>query len=432
MEVAFLETLKMVEILSAENTQKSYIIYLIDLISGSSFRERSKKSPTDFVRNRKLDFATLIGMILRMVKTSIQIACNFIGDLMKTEPASKQAFSQARNRLLPSAFQEMFLRGVLLFYTKNPERGLWRGYRLIGCDGSTGRLPKSPELEEHFGCYPGKSKSPVMGRISEFRDITTKLIISGRMAPYAVSEEVLAAEQLEEIVPCLKRLGQEKPLFIYDRGYPSEAFIDQHIRLGADFLFRLPKNFNKAVMEIREMEEREGFIIREGWPPLRVVKVPLSTGETELLLTGLIEEEFTTEDLSEVYHSRWAAMEEGYKREKIVMQLENFSGKTVVAVEQEYWANLIVNNILEMGCVDIEGGWVPGALPEKHVNRSVLFGSMRDATLEVICGGIDPEDYRVKFERVAMRNMLKRKPNRNYSREDVGKPKNHHVYRRSC
>lgn len=432
MQARFPKTFKANAIHSAENTQKSYIIDLIHLITKASFRERNKKSSTDFIRNRKLDFATLIGMILRMVKTSIQITCNFIGDLMKIEPASKQAFSQARSRLLPSAFEEMFLRGPKLFYTQRGAFGTWKGYRLVAADGSTVRLPNSYDLEKHFGRYPGQKKSPVMARISEFRDVTTKLIISGCIAPYAISEEALAAKQLDEIVPRLKDLGQEKMLFIYDRGYPSEAFIDQHVKLGAEFLFRLPKNFNKAVVAIGKTEESEGFILREGWPPLRVVKVPLSTGETELLLTGLIEKDFTIEDLSELYHSRWSAMEEGYKREKVTMQLENFSGKSVIAIEQEYWANLTVNNILEMGCVDIEGGWVPGALPQQHVNRSVLFGSMRDATLEVMCGGMQPTDYHEKFQKIATRNMLKVRPHRNYSREDVGKPKNHHMYRRSC
>jgi hypothetical protein len=29
-------------------------------------------------------------------------------------------------------------------------------------------------------------------------------------------------------------------LFVYDRGYPSDEFIQQHLDLGVDFLFRLP------------------------------------------------------------------------------------------------------------------------------------------------------------------------------------------------
>jgi hypothetical protein len=138
------------------------------------------------------------------------------------------------------------------------------------------------------------------------------------------------------------------------------------------------------------------------------------------------------EDLSDVYQARWASMEEGYKRRKITMQQENFSGKTVIAIEQEYWATLVVENLIEMGCIPIEGYWIPGNSPKKHVNRSVVYGSIRTATFQVISGLITPAEYDRKFKEIATRGMLKVRPNRNYSREGVGKPKRHHVYRRAC
>ena len=165
---------------------------------------------------------------------------------------------------------------------------------------------------------------------------------------------------------------------------------------------------------------------------MRLVKVPLPSGELELLLTTLIGKDYTIEDLSQVYHGRWSSMEEGYKKQKITMQLENFAGKTVAAIEQEYWATLVVANLLEMGCIAIEGCWIPGQLPIKHANRSVLFGSMRNATLKAMFGFMPLEDYNKKFKEMAKRFMLKVRPNRTYSREGVGKPKRHHVYRRVC
>lgn len=390
---------------------------------------------TDFIRNRKFGFVTVVGMLLRTVKNSLQIDCNFLGKLMNIEPGTKQAFSQARKKIVPEAFQEMHEDGLRVHYTNAPNEGLWRGHRVIACDGSTGRLPSYDELAAEFGLYPGKDESvdyPVMARISEFTDIATKLVLSGCIAPYHISEEELAAKQLEEVVAKMRKFGQTQLLFVYDRGYPSERFIDQHINLEVGFVFRLPKDFNRAVSEISQWADSEGFIIREGWPPLRVVKILLSSGETELLLTTLTDKKYTLEDLSEVYASRWTSMEEGYKKQKIMMQLENFAGKTVIAIKQEYWATLVVANLLEMGCIEIEGYWVPGNLPKKHVNRSVIFGSMRDETIEVIFGLIPQEEYQEKFKALANRFMLKVRPNRNYSRAGVGKPKRYHVYRRTC
>lgn len=416
--------------------QNSALISLFALIDEVKFQDKHKHSPTAFTRNRKLSFLSVIGMILRMVKQSLQIVCNWLGDFTETEPASKQAFSKARQKISSECFKEFHEDGLRVNYTEAPKKGLWNGYRLIACDGSTLRLPESEELEEKFGRWPtreGISKSPPIARISEFTDMATKLVLSGRIEPCRVSEEVLAEEQLTEVVHKMRALGQEKMLFVYDRGYPSEKFINQHIELGVDFIFRVPRNFNNEIKEVYQQKIPESFLLRGDWPLLRIAQFELPSGEEELLLTSLNDEKrFSQEMLSEVYHARWTSMEEGYKRQKITMQLENFSGKTVTAIKQEYWATLTVGNLMEMGCIEIEGYWIPGRLPERHVNRSVIFGSMRDATIEVIFGLISPEEYDKKFKRAAKRSMLKVRPGRSYSREDVGRPKKHHVYRRSC
>ncbi len=418
------------------SVQATVIEELIHLIRNSDFQNRHKIASNAFTRNRKLTFDAVAGMILRLIKKSLQISCNWLGSLSGGTPASKQAFSTARQKISAECFQELQSAGIKKFYTSTPKEGLWKGYRIIGADGSTLRLPESKDLETEFGRGPSAKdaqKSPPMARISEFKDLTTRLTISGRIAPYNVSEEALAEEQLVEVVQRMRDCGQKQLLFVYDRGYPSEKFINLHLELGVDFIFRVPRNFNKAVQAIRKEGETENMLIAEGWPLLRVVQFELSSGEEELLLTSLTDsKEFPKKSLSEVYHSRWIGLEEGYKRQKITMQMENFSGKTAVAVRQEYWATLTVANILEMGCVELEGCWIPENLPEKHVNRSVVFGSMRDSVIEVLFGLISPDDYKKRFNQIAQRAMLKLRPNRSYSRESLHKPKKFHVYRRSC
>jgi hypothetical protein len=406
------------------------------LLNTPSFQQKFKLKSSAFTRNRKLTFPVVTGIILRMIKQSLQITCNWFGDLIESEPASKQAFSLARQQISPECFQALHADGLEANYKLNPQKGLWRGFRIIAADGSTLRLPESEDLANEFGRWPtreGVNVSPPIARISEYTDIATKLVLSGRIAPCNTSEEELAKEQLTEVVQKMRSFGQKNLLFIYDRGYPSEEFINQHIELGVDFIFRVPKNFNKSISEIYRSKERENFLITENWPLLRVSQFTLPGGEDELLLTTLADERlFSQEALSEVYQGRWAAMEEGYKKQKITMQLENFSGKTVTAIRQEYWATLTVGNLMEMGCIEIEGYWIPGALPKRHVNRSVIFGSMRDATMEAIFQMTSMEEYSAKFDRMAKRSMLKVRPGRNYSRASVGKPKNHHVYRRAC
>ena len=97
-----------------------------------------------------------------------------MGNLLGIEAASKQAFSQARAKILPEGFQELHKDGIRAYYTSASNKGLWRGYRLIACDGSTLRIPTSGELAIEFGKYPEKKENenyPVMARISEYSDI---------------------------------------------------------------------------------------------------------------------------------------------------------------------------------------------------------------------------------------------------------------------
>lgn len=415
--------------------RQSAIVSMISSSYEPTFQEEHRKGQA-FTRTRKLPFPIVIGMVLRMVKTSIQITCNWLGDLMETEPVSKQAFSQARNRLSYTAFEAMHADGIRVNYSMAPKEGLWKGYRIIGCDGSTLRLPESKELAKEFGRWKtreGVTESPPIARISEYTDMTTKLVLSGRIAPCKISEDELARDQLDEVVAKMRKHGQGKMLFVYDRGYPSEDFIQQHLDLEVDFLFRLPRNFNRAVKGIYASEEAESFLLSEGSPILRVSQFDLKSGERELLLTSLIDyHKFLQEDLSSVYHGRWSSMEEGYKRQKVTMQMENFSGKTVEAVKQEYWATLTMGNLVEMGCIEIEGYWIPGNLPKKQVNRSVVFGSTRDVTMEIMLRERSPEGSTDHFLKIARRCMIKVRPNRRFSRAKVGKPKNHHIYRRSC
>ena len=110
---------------------------------------------------------------------------------METEPVSKQAFSQARHRLSYTAFEAMHADGIIDSYTMAPKGGLWKGYRFVGCDGSTLRLLESEELAEEFGRWKTRedvAESHPMARISEYTDMTTKLVLSGRIAPCRISE----------------------------------------------------------------------------------------------------------------------------------------------------------------------------------------------------------------------------------------------------
>ena len=50
-----------------------------------------------------------------------------------------------------------------------------------------------------------------------------------------------------------------------------------------------------------------------------------------------------------LYHLRWD-IEESYKKDKHSLQLENYSGKTIIAIYQDFYANMLLENLTAILC----------------------------------------------------------------------------------
>jgi IS4 transposase len=73
--------------------------------------------------------------------------------------------------------------------------------------------------------------------------------------------------------------------------------------------------------------------------------VPLSSGETETLITNVGEEQVEYRAFKELYHKRWG-IETKYKTVKQRMELENFSGRFVDSIKQDFYAMMTAANIM--------------------------------------------------------------------------------------
>lgn len=417
------------------------------MLNGNDFLEQAKNKiyskvfqydhrigKNSFTRERKLTFPTVFSMILKLVTKSLGIEC----ELLEPDPSrmapSKQAFSKARYKIAHTGFQELLDLSIDTLY-KNPQTGTWRGYRVIAADGSSLRLPDSIEVEREFGrfkCNGEDGKKPILGRVSLFVDLCTSLILSARLASWNVGEQTLAEAQLPEVVNKLRSIGQEQFLFVYDRGYPSYRFIQQHNELNVDYIFRLQKGTYKTLWEKVESGETDFiFELDNVSQKVRIITVILPNGGQEVLLTSLLDQKkFSLADISKIYFLRWH-IEECYKRLKISTELENFSGVRLEAVLQEFWAHLVMCNTLSLYMYDTQGSWDPDRIPEYRLNFSVLFGSTRELLQKVIVGKSSPKKFQKLFTRVASRAKVKVRPGRLYSRHTANKPLRYHVFRRN-
>lgn len=407
-------------------------------ISSRLFQSDHRIGENSFTRERKLTFPMVFSTILKLVKKSLAIECEWLEPCTKKVPPSKQALSKARYKVRHTGFQELLEDSLVETYKDEPGYGTWRGYRVIAADGSSLRLPDSKEIVNQFGRHKPNGtlgKMPPLARVSLFVDLCTSMICSARLAPWSTGEQSMAQEQLPEVVNKMRLLKQEHLLFIYDRGYPSLKFIKQHEDLGVDFIFRVQERAYLSLWErVAQGESDFEHLIetREGNARVRVIALALNSGKTEILITSLFDNiAFTSQDMSKMYFLRWH-IEECYKRLKVCMEIENFSGIHLEAVLQEFWAHLFMCNVLSLQFCDTQGPWNPDNPGSYRLNFSVLFGVMRQQLQQVVLGNCEPDLFQKLFVRAASRAKVKIRPNRIFSRDKVGKPKRHQSFRRVC
>ena len=78
---------------------------------------------------------------------------------------------------------------------------------------------------------------------------------------------------------------------------------------------------------------------------LRFICIELDTGEKEVLITSLIDDHlYSYEVFSDLYQLRWQ-VEESYKTMKSRLEIENFSGKSCLAIAQDFYAKIFSCNL---------------------------------------------------------------------------------------
>ncbi|WP_305557323.1 transposase [Methanobrevibacter sp. V74] len=200
----------------------------------------------------------------------------------------------------------------------------------------------------------------IRARVSCLLDIHSKHILTAKIVETTINEVDLAIEHLENLK---QRLNITKLITIYDRGYPSIELMAKTIDLNSKFLIRLPKNVfrhlikqmktNDEIIKINLTNNRLSHFDDEnlkekarkmGRLEIRIALVDIGKNEPEILATNLTSEEFSTEDLKELYGKRWS-VETGFDRLKNLIEIEDFSGIRRTIIEQDFHAHIFVYNL---------------------------------------------------------------------------------------
>lgn len=172
---------------------------------------------------------------------------------------------------------------------------------------------------------------------------------------------------------------------------------------------RLRKVADKEVKE--ELKMRKTLKVR-------MSKVILDTGEIEYLLTNIAEDIIEPEDMKETYFKRWQ-IEIGYDILKNKLHLENFTRKTKITIEQDFYAQIYTFNVLQ----DIKNTNTKRIQEKQHnknlkykykVNINILAGWLKNILIAVMFtedGKEQEKIYNIIVEK-AEKNLVAIKPNR--------------------
>lgn len=275
------------------------------------------------------------------------------GTVAPIREVTKGAFSRARLKFTHAAFTELN-QHVIHFFEKHFPQRTWHGLRLLTVDGATLRLPNDGEIIRHFGTQPATPPHACpMARASQLYDGLNRITLHAELHPYRMEERDLALAH----GPYL----QENDFVLFDRGYPAFWFLAWLKSTPAQFGLRVsPDSWNEVERFYRSGQSEQIVTLsptgsakkkcREyGLPstPIRVrlIRVVLEEADDQVLMISLLDTEaYPLEWFQEVYHFRWG-VEENYKHMKSRIEVENFSGKSVESIYQDFHAKVFSMNL---------------------------------------------------------------------------------------
>ena len=401
--------------------------------------DKWKLKANSFIRERKMNMEDIIKSIIFKKGQTLSIELDEFTERMGKERITKQGYSKQRQNLNPEIFNYLNEEYIKDIYNEI-EVKRYKGYILISVDGSMIELPNSNELKEYYGLAEGQKGSVgrVRARAIGVYDSLNKIMVKTKLDPYKTNEKEQIEKLLDEIIEFYK---EEKIIMVFDRFYFGVNFINKLEKREIKYLIRMRENVYKKEKELMKSEDEEVELKirtnsihyakeeeREELKKLkqikaRIIKVQLDSGIEEHLCTNMNEEEMTKEEAKELYFTRWN-IEKSFDVIKNKINIENFSSKKVIGIEQEFYAQMMVYNMLEDIRRDAEEELEQNKKELKYeykINMNILAGKFKKEFLEIF-EEEDMKELDKKYEKMIeemRKNVIPIKPNRKFERRKM-------------
>ena len=354
------------------------------LIHSLEYFCESRLKHTYFRREGKMGFVSLVSFILNSTKKSLQFELdNFFKVIQGTDCYTKQAFSEARQKLSPKAFIILFQAVIQQFYEPNDFK-TYRGFRLSAIDSSTLELQNTEELRQTYGFAENKTHKIARARVSGLYDVENHFLIDAIIGRYDVDEEKFAFQHIAKLL----EYGLKNDLILFDRGYPSKKLIALLVKSHINFLMRVSSQFIKEVNQVQSQDKIVEFKYKRQNYRIRVIKFILDSGNEEILISSLTEQSFTIDDFKQLYFKRWG-IETKYYELKHKLEIENFTGEKPIAVEQDFYASMYLSNMAALAKMASdeqirERNQDKDLKYEQQTNTNILIGKLKNRLIFIV------------------------------------------------
>ncbi len=338
---------------------------------------------------------------------------------------SAQAFSKARKQFSHLAFARLN-QHLMRLVASQIDLPRWNGLRVVAADASKMRM------------YLQDASRRLVREVIAFALYLpgVEMTLSAELYHAAVGERQMLFEHLQHLAA--------DDLLVLDRGYPARWLIAHLCQRGVHFCMRVDQTgfvavqtflrtgAADAVVTIRPPKRQDclDYLCQPTPSRVRLVRMVAPNDRLAVVMTSLLDQAtYSATDFADLYHSRWR-IEEAFKRLKHRLALENTSGLSWLAAQQDFGAKILVDNlhaltVLETEtCETLRSGY--------KVNRTYAFSHLKRCLPRWLLIALPTLEQWLKVLAELAKNLIKIEPGISKPRPKHPKPHRKHAYKSTC
>ncbi|HWE41293.1 MAG TPA: IS4 family transposase [Gemmatimonadaceae bacterium] len=317
---------------------------------------RRRRLPADQVVWLVLGMALMRNESIGRVATMLKLA---MPSGTATTTLAPSALVQARQRLSDEPLEYLFALASRTWADRGAREFAWKGLALYGIDGTTIRVPDTPENWAAFGGQAGNgvragSAYPTV-RMVALMALRSHVLAAARFGPYASGEVTLAAG-LWDALP-------DDSLVVMDRNFTAARDLHRIATGGRNRHWLIRVKTALKLKRVARVGEKDFLVELKVTPAMRKLAPGLPDTiqmreiryrkpgfqESRLITSLLDPKKHAAAELVGLYHERWE-LELGFDEIKThqLAREEAIRSRTPTGVRQELWGIALAYNLIRI------------------------------------------------------------------------------------